>query len=155
MSEVGGAERETYKKGCHEKRPQDAVLEKAEVALEQTHLFRGDYRLFIKVLRTFFVTSSILYFLPRPTEFSVRVLLFMTAGKIQTDRKLCERSASLFERLRRCLSLVHRELLVELLLVLIHVVLRFVHHLANILRLIFIAATNGRHRNFALHISLS
>ena len=47
------------KKGCYGKRPQDAILEKATVTLGQTHLSRDDSCLFIKVLRTFSVTSLI------------------------------------------------------------------------------------------------
>ena len=45
-------------RGWYGKRPQDAVLEKAEVALGQTRLSRDDLRLFLKVLRTFSAPSS-------------------------------------------------------------------------------------------------
>ena len=73
-------ERNKSNKGYLEKRPQDAILEKAKVVSGQTRLSESDYRLFVKVLSHFFRDIPCL-FLPLTAEFSVRTSLFMTAGK--------------------------------------------------------------------------
>ena len=96
-----GRRKRSGKRGWYGKRPQDAVLEKAEVALGQICLSRDDFRLFIKVLRTFSVPSSYSKLSPSRPQVSGPVFLLMTAGKEPEGRKPYECVSCVFAGTKR------------------------------------------------------
>ena len=80
----------------YRKRPQDAVLEKAMVALGQTHLSRDDYRLFIKMLRIFSVHLPFCNIPPPRPQVPGPQFPFMTAGNKAKLSNACERVSCVF-----------------------------------------------------------